>query len=180
MQETARGFSLFEKALLSFWGKDTNVEQHRKVATAVQNAIQWYRVTYDKKNRPTTQTWLDHFFKKVDWTESSKEPEPVPSMSGMSKTAACFPSPTADDPSALPFPTSSPYSSQQLFFPVPSMPAPVCQLLYFIIVLFKVLYWRLKVFIFFFSCIIFMKSIINLLQYSTVDIKMVVLIVYLD
>ena len=179
MQNTARAFSLLEKALLSFWGKDLNVEWYMKVAAAVQKAIQWYRVTYDK-NRATTQTWLDHFFKKVDWPEPSKEPEPMPSMSGVSKTAACPPSPTADDPSALPSPTSSPYSSQQLFLPVPSLPAPVCQLLYFTIVLFKVLDWRLKMFIFCFSCIMFMKSIINLLQYSTVDIKMVVLIGYLD
>ena len=43
---------------------------------------------------------------------SSKEPEPVPSTSGMSEIAACPPSPVADDPSALPSPTSSPSSSQ--------------------------------------------------------------------
>ena len=52
------------------------------------------------------------FFKKVDRTESSKEPEPVPSTSGVSEIAACSPSPIADDPSALPSPTSSPSSSQ--------------------------------------------------------------------
>ena len=40
---------------------------------------------------------------------SSKEPEPVP---GMSEIATCPPSPIADDPSALPSPTSSPSSSQ--------------------------------------------------------------------
>ena len=112
--------------------------------------------------------------------ESSKEPEPVPSMSGVSKTAACFPSPTADDPSALPFPTSSPYSSQQLFFPVPSVPArmPAVALYY---CTFQGTVLKIKnVHFFCFSCIIFMKNIINVLQYSTVDIKMVVLIVYLD
>ena len=43
---------------------------------------------------------------------SSKEPEPVPSTSGMSEIAACPLSPIADDPSALPSPTSSPSSSQ--------------------------------------------------------------------
>ena len=37
-----------------------------------------------------------------------KEPEPVPSTSGMSETAAFPPSPIADDLSALPSPTSSP------------------------------------------------------------------------
>ena len=43
---------------------------------------------------------------------STKEPEPVPSMSGMSETAAYPPSPIADNPSDLPSPTSSPSSSQ--------------------------------------------------------------------
>ena len=43
---------------------------------------------------------------------SSKEPEPVPSTSGMSEIAACPPSPIADYPSALPSPTSSPSSIQ--------------------------------------------------------------------
>ena len=111
-QEMARGFSLFEEALLVFEAQDTNVEQYTKVAATVQNAIQCYRVIYDKKKRATTQTSLDHFFKRVDRIESSKEPEPVPSMSGISETAACPPSPIAEDPSALPSPTSSPSSSQ--------------------------------------------------------------------
>ena len=43
---------------------------------------------------------------------SSKESEPVPTMSGMSKIAACPPSPIADDPAALPSPTFPPSSSQ--------------------------------------------------------------------
>ena len=50
-------------------------------------------------------------------------------------------------------------------------------------ILFKVLHCKMKMFSLFcmcFLCIIFMKNIINVLQYSTVDIKMVVLIVYLD
>ena len=47
-------------------------------------------------------------------------------------------SPSAGDPSALPSPTSSPSSSQWLFLPLHSMPAPVWQL-YCTIVLFKVL-----------------------------------------
>ena len=51
-------------------------------------------------------------------------------MSDVSDTAAGPPSPIADDPSALPSPTSSPSSSRQLFLPVHSMPAPVYQLLY--------------------------------------------------
>ena len=51
------------------------------------------------------------FFRRVDIIEYSKEPEPMPSVSGMSEIAACPLSPIADDPSALPSPTSSPYSS---------------------------------------------------------------------
>ena len=42
----------------------------------------------------------------------SKEPEPMPSMSGMSEIEACPPSPVADDLLALPSPPSSPSSSQ--------------------------------------------------------------------
>ena len=38
-QEMARGFSLFEEALLVFEAQDLNVEWYTKVAAAVQNAI---------------------------------------------------------------------------------------------------------------------------------------------
>ena len=112
MQETARGFSLFEEALLVFEAQDSNVELCTKVAEAVQNAIQCYCVIYDEKKRDITQTSLDRFFKWVDRIESSKEPEPVPSISGVSEIAACPLSPIADNPSALPSPTSSPSSTQ--------------------------------------------------------------------
>ena len=44
--------------------------------------------------------------------ESSKEPEPVPSASGVSDIAAGPPSPIADDASALPSPTPCPSHSQ--------------------------------------------------------------------
>ena len=74
--------------------------------------LQAQDVIYDEKKRGTTQTSLGHFFKSVDRIESSKEPEPVPSTSGVSEIAACPPSATADDPSALPSPTSSPSSNQ--------------------------------------------------------------------
>ena len=83
-----------------------------KVAAAIQNAIQCYRVIYDEEKRATTQTSVDRFFKRVDRIESSKEVEPVPSPSAVSEIAARPPSPIADDPSALPSPTSSPSSSQ--------------------------------------------------------------------
>ena len=58
----ARGFSLFEKALLVCEGQDLNVERYMKVAAAVQNAIQCYHVIHDEKKRATTQTSLDRFF----------------------------------------------------------------------------------------------------------------------
>ena len=93
MQEMARGFSLFEKALLVFEAQDQNIEQYTKVAAAIQNAIQCYHVIDDEKKRPTTQTSLDCFFKRVDRIESSKEAEPVPSTSGVSEIATCPPSP---------------------------------------------------------------------------------------
>ena len=54
MQEMARGFSLFEEALLVFEARDLNVEQYMKVAAAIQNAIQCYHVIYDEKKRATT------------------------------------------------------------------------------------------------------------------------------
>ena len=54
-------------------------------------------------------------FFKVDRTEASKEPEPVPS-SGMSETAACPPSPTADNTSTLPSPTFSPVGNLSCLF----------------------------------------------------------------
>ena len=112
MQEMAKGFALSEEALLVFEAQVSNVERYMKVAAAIQNAIQCYRVIYKEKKRATTQTSLDRFSRGVDRIESSKEPEPVPSVSGVSEIAACPPSPTADDPSALPSPTSSPSSSQ--------------------------------------------------------------------
>ena len=64
------------------------------------------------RERAATQsiTGLFFFFKRVDRTESSKKPEPVPSTSGMSEIAACSPSPIADDPSVPPSLTSSPQS----------------------------------------------------------------------
>ncbi|KAJ8792345.1 hypothetical protein J1605_019901 [Eschrichtius robustus] len=135
MQEMARGFSLLEETLLVFEAQDPNVEWYTKVAAAVQNAIQCYRVIYDEKKRATTQTSLDHFFKRVDRIESSKEPEPVPSGSGVSEIAACSPSPIAEDPSALPSPPPRPppvSNSSCLFTRCQPLDASCCTvLLYF-------------------------------------------------
>ena len=91
-----------------FEASDLNIEQY----TGVQNAIQCYHDIYGEKKRATTQVSLDHFFKRVDRIKFSKEPEPVPSTLGMNEIEVCPSSPIADDPSALPSPTSSPFSSQ--------------------------------------------------------------------
>ena len=154
----------FEEAPLVSEAQDPNVEQYTKVAAAVQNAIQCYCVIYDEKKRATAQTSLDRFFKRVDRIESSKEPEPVPSTSGMSETAACPPSPVADDPSALPSPTVLPppvSNSSCLFTQCQPLYANCCTvLLYFS----RYCTVRLKCFTFCvcFLCIICVKSIINL------------------
>ena len=80
--------------------KETQLLRHR---TQTQNGTQRFRMQSSAtmssmKKRATTQTSLDCFLKRVDRIESSKEPEPVPSLSGMSGIAACPPSPIADDP----------------------------------------------------------------------------------
>ena len=108
----ARGFSLSEEAALVSEAQDSGVERYKKVVAAVQNAVRCYRVIHDEEKTATTQTSLHRFLKRVDRIESSKEPEPVSSTSGVSEIAACPPSPVADDPSVLPSSTSSPSSSQ--------------------------------------------------------------------
>ena len=66
-----------------------------------------------RKKKATTQTSPDHCFKRVDGIESSKEPEPVPLMSGMREIADCPPSPVVDDLfSALPSPSVFPSASR--------------------------------------------------------------------
>ena len=111
-QEMARGFSLSEEAALVSEAQDSGVERYKKVVAAVQNAVRCYRVIHDEKKPATIQPSLHHFLKRVDRIESSKEPEPVSSTSGLSEIAACPPSPVADDPSVLPSSTSSPSSGQ--------------------------------------------------------------------
>ena len=103
--------------LLVFEAQEPNIELYTEVAAAMQNAIQYYSAIYDEKKikrnfKAYTQTSLDHFFKRVDRTESSKEPEPVPSRASVSEVSAFPPSPIADDPSTLPSPTSFPSSNQ--------------------------------------------------------------------
>ena len=142
-----------------FEAQDLNIECYRKIAAAIQNAIQLYYVIYDEKVRATTQT-----------SGSSKEPGPVPSTSGVSEIAACLPSPITGDPSALPSLPPLPPASGTLACSL-LMPAPVCQLLYCASGLFKVSHCKItNVFFIFclFLCIICVKSIINLLQYSPI------------
>ena len=67
-----------------------NVQWYMKAAAAVQKAEQCSCIICDEKIRSTTQMSLDHFFKRVDRVEPSKEPEPVPSTSGMNETSACL------------------------------------------------------------------------------------------
>ena len=75
------------------------------------NPVLLCHLWWGKKELQPKHHWII-FFKRVDGIESSREPEPVPSASGMSQISACLPSPIANDPSALPSPTSSPSSSQ--------------------------------------------------------------------
>ena len=63
-KEMKRGFSLFEEVQLAFEPKDPNVEWYKKVAAAVQSAIQCCHVIYDEKGRASTQTSLDPFFQE--------------------------------------------------------------------------------------------------------------------
>jgi len=64
-----------------------------------------------KKELLPRHRWII-FFKRVDRIESSKEPESLPSRSGVSEITACPPFSIAEDPAALPSPTFSPSSSQ--------------------------------------------------------------------
>ena len=94
-----------------FEAGDTNIERYMKVGEGALHAIQCMSSMMRKK-RAIIQTSLAHFFRRVDRTESSKESEPVTSASGVNEITACPPSPIADDPSALPFPTPSPSSRE--------------------------------------------------------------------
>ena len=106
------GFSLFEEVLLDFEAQGPNIKQYTEAAATVQNTMQCEHIIYDERKRTTAQIWLDHFLKRVDGIESSKEAKPVSSMSGVSEIAACPLCSIADDPSAVPSPTPSPSSNQ--------------------------------------------------------------------
>ena len=83
-----KGFFFIWGGTVSFGGTGPKRRMVHEVA-AIQNVVQCYRVIYDEKKGASIQTLLDHFFKRVDKVESSEEPEPVPSASGISELAAC-------------------------------------------------------------------------------------------
>ena len=129
MTQEMVGGIFFEEALLvsevNFWPKHRTVHEACNSCSECSLVLRCH-LWWDK--RATTQTSLDHFFKRADRIESSKEPEPVPSTSCVSDTVACPPSPPiADDPSALLSPLPPPVSNS-LF--VHLMPAPVCPCMY--------------------------------------------------
>lgn len=140
---------LFEEALLAFEAQDLRVEWYLKVAAAAQNAVQCSRVIYDERKRATTQTSLDRFFKRVDRVEYSREPEPGPSVSGVSEIAASPPSPLLTIHLYLPPRLPPPVRSS-----VHLMLDPVHQLLDCTTVLSKVLYCKIKNVLF--LCLFFM------------------------
>ena len=91
---------------------------------------------------------------------SSKKPEPVPSVSGMSEIAACPPSPIADNPSSLP--------SSHLLSLLQSVTLLACSLNASLSMPTVVLHYKMKNVLFIslcvYVCIICVESIINLLQ----------------
>ena len=94
-----------------FEAGDTNIERYMKVGEGALHAIQCMSSMMRKK-RAIIQTSLAHFFRRVDRTESSKEPQPMPSKPSVNKTVACPLSPISNDLSSLPPPTSFPFFSQ--------------------------------------------------------------------
>ena len=94
-----------------------------------------------RKIRATTQTSPNHSFKRVDRTESSKEA--MPSCQEWVRSQLALHLPLLTTLQLYHFQPLSP-SSQWLFLPVHSMPAPVCQRLYCTPVHFKVLHCKIE------------------------------------
>ena len=104
----AGGSSLSEEALLVSGAQEPSLEWHMKVQQLLRmQSHDSGSSMMRKKSYSPDVTGL-----RVDRIEPSKEPEPVPSMTGVSEIAAFPPSPITDDPSALPSPIPSPSSSQ--------------------------------------------------------------------
>ena len=134
---------------------------------------------YDEKNRATTQTSLDCFYKKVDRIEPSKEQELV-----TSKTRCEW---NCSFPHLLLLESFS----YTVFYPL-SLPQAVTLLsstlkgspcvsgIAFYCCIFQVLCWMIKrcfLFCICFSCIICVKNITDILKYSTMEL--IVLVKYL-
>ena len=174
-QEIARGFSLFEEALLVFETLKPNVKQYMNFAATVQNAIYATVSSMMRKKKELLP------IKRIYRVESSTEPDPVPWASGVSEIAVCPPSPILmvlqlyHLPPLFPPPISN---SSCLFTWCQTLYAKCCTiLLYFS----RCCTVRLNMFSFIFSvcflCIICLKSITNLLQYS--PMWLIVLVGYL-
>ena len=157
-------FPLNEESL-SFEAQDPNEEQYLKVVAAVQNTAQGCHVIYDKKESYYPPS-LVYSFKRVEWNESSKKP--VPSTSGVNEIVAfalCLLLLTVLQHYHHLSPLSTPFSN---FLSVHSMLAPICQRCTVLPYLSRYCTVSLKLFYFSFFCMICVKSIINLLQYSTI------------
>ena len=105
------------------------------------------------KELPPRHHWIAFSGGQIEWNLSRNQNLCL----NIRHEAARTPWLVADDPSALPSPTFSPSSRQQLFFSVHLMPAPVCQLLPQTTVLFKALSCKIRnVFFIFCACLFFM------------------------
>ena len=136
------------------------------IAVAIHNAIQCYlAINAETKELLPRNKWVT-FFKKVDRIESGKEPEFCHQRQMWVKLCFSLLLLLLTFSSTISHLPSSPSSNQWLFLPVHLMPI----LLYCTTVLFQYCSIRLKMFSLFFAfyvCITCLKSIINLLQYST-------------
>ena len=159
MQETARGFYLFEGAPLVWEVQDPNVECYLKVAAAVQNAAQYHHVTYDKKKQSFCIDITGSFFSR-GWIELNPARNQTCAINvrhewdcSLPSVSCCWQSFTSTIGQPLPAPVSN---TSCLF----SRCQPVCQLLYciplyfsryctvrlenvfFIFVIFNVFLWK--------------------------------------
>lgn len=142
-QEMARGVSLVEEALFAFEAQDPNTGWHTQAAAAMQNAGQSYHVVYDEEKRATAHT-PHRFFQdgRWSWIQQGMRTRAISVSHEWNRT--CPPPPIADHTAAPPSPTSSPSRRQWLSVPVPSMPAPIRQLLCYSPVFFKLLCYKIK------------------------------------
>ena len=166
-----KGFFFIWRGTVSFWGTGPECRTVQEGCTSCSKCSKMLPQHLWWEKRATSQTSLDQFLKRAHITESSKEPRAVASMSSISEIENCPPSPITDDPSALSFPTSSPYSSHS------SCLLSQCQFLYascYTILLYFLRYCtvRLKMFIFVFLfyvlCQKYYKPIIMLMLSSSV------------